>query len=63
MKQKKKKRILYISCTYSNQKASFANKMKLNTHIVLGWQLSNCGFFLENQRQFFQFLELNNFIL
>ena len=20
---------------------------------VLGWQLSNCGFFLENQRQFF----------
>ena len=23
--------------------------------IVLGWQLSNCGFFLENQRQFFQF--------
>ena len=21
--------------------------------ILLGWQLSNCGFFLENQRQFF----------
>ena len=20
---------------------------------LLGWQLSNCGFFLENQRQFF----------
>ena len=24
----------------------------LNSYI-LGWQLSNCGFFLENQRQFF----------
>ena len=21
--------------------------------LMLGWQLSNCGFFLENQRQFF----------
>ena len=21
--------------------------------ILLGWQLSNCGFFLQNQRQFF----------
>ena len=21
---------------------------------ILGWQLSNCGFFLENQRQFFR---------
>ena len=30
----------------------FEHKQISNTNI-LGWQLSNCGFFLENQRQFF----------
>ena len=24
-----------------------------NINNILGWQLNNCGFFLENQRQFF----------
>ena len=30
-------------------KIAFSN----DTILILGWQLSNCGFFLENQRQFF----------
>ena len=29
------------------------NVAKCSVTNLLGWQLSNCGFFLENQRQFF----------
>ena len=31
----------------------FEGKFLADFALILGWQLSNCGFFLENQRQFF----------
>ena len=33
--------------------SSSLDPIKIGLMDILGWQLSNCGFFLENQRQFF----------
>ena len=41
--------IIYIYI-YIDIRISYIRTVRI---ILLGWQLSNCGFFLENQRQFF----------
>ena len=42
---------ILLHLTHSNN--FFHQKHKYFALEILGWQLSNCGFFLENQRQFF----------